>query len=229
MPHRPPPANSPLPPSGLTLAPPSPARPPSRPALAPPSVIKPRLCFAALQVQPDSRNAAAWSDPHLLKRRWPPPSSEAQASSRTRHSTCLFDFPYPAQAIAYASLSLSSGQGTSQQAREAGDHAPPSLSGCCLGLGRAGEVTRRPLPGSHPAPPWPVASSSACVSLAPKLLRLGLRRAGCGVDSKPLTRRPAFRWSEASGERSRAAFRSLTSARQPTALTASALPLRVSV
>ena len=146
---------------------------PSCSARAPPSPVLPRLCFAALQVQPDSRNAAAWSDPHLLKRRWPPPSSEAQASSRTRHSTCLFDFPYPAQAIAYASLSLSSGQGTSQQAREAGDHAPPSLSGCCLGLGRAGEVTRRPLPGSHPAPPWPVASSSARVWLWPKLMRLG--------------------------------------------------------
>lgn len=93
LPHRPPPANSPLPPSGLTLAPPSPARPPSGLVRAPPSVIKPRLCFAPLQVQPEGWNVAAWSDPHLLKRRWPPPSPEAQASSRTRHSTRLLDCP----------------------------------------------------------------------------------------------------------------------------------------
>ena len=138
LPHRPPPANSPLPPSGLTLAPPSPARPPSglvrarpsparplsRPALAPPSVIKPRPCFAPLQVQPDSRNAAAWSDHHLLKRRWPPPSPEAQASFRTRSDTRLPDSPYPAQAVAYASPSLSSGQGELRKTRGAGEHVP---------------------------------------------------------------------------------------------------------
>lgn len=173
LPHRPPPANLSCPPvvsqaHRLPLS----GHPRGRTRTAFRS-SKPRLCFAALQVPPATRNAAAWSDPHLLKRRWPPPSSEAQALSRTRPDTRLPDSPYPAQAVAYASLPPSSGQGTSQQARAAGDHAPPFLPGCCPGLGRAGEATRRPLPGSHPPMPWPVASSSARRSHLPKLMRLG--------------------------------------------------------
>ena len=106
------------------LAPPSPARPPvSQDAhglhLPGPSVAqlshrlhlpghprgrtrtafrssKPRLCFAPLQVPPASRNAAAWSDPHLLKLKLHPAPgltlacSTAQLSSGSRLCFPLF-------------------------------------------------------------------------------------------------------------------------------------------
>ncbi len=78
------------------LAPPSPARPPSCSALALPSVIKHRLCFAPLQVQPEGWNVAAWSDPHLLKPKLHPAPgltlacSTAQLSSGSRLCFPLF-------------------------------------------------------------------------------------------------------------------------------------------